>query len=679
MTVGRTVLALLGPLLAVAGGTADEAAKEAFSQPTAALMWPGATRSFLVTPLGGLDNGEWVTQFHCSANKLRADSMTAIRYSSQSLPVASWSLHGGDIMWKFEGVAFPGRSLTSLAVTVKIRATNLGSRSCDAEFRASIEALPRVGGFVAPDVDPSVSHPYTLVASSRSTLVAGWCGGRGRVAASTFQWRLAPGQSESLRVIVPSYLTSRRQLSEWARVPHERRVSEAIEMWSKLLDGGMQLTLGDPDVEGAYRSALVVLLGCTQRDGDRLVPLGNPFQYRDVWLRDGARCITALAVAGQTATSRALAAGLLDYQWPQGPFLSHRGQLDGNGQALWAFEQALLRPGPSDSVARFASAALSAWRWSEGERATTTILGLPFSGLMPYCEPRDNELQNGRAQLIGTDAWSIAGYRATARLLLATGRPTEAAQVERSRRAYLATFQSMLRSLPVTDIPPSWQLVGKDWGNLSVAFPCEALPPSDLRCQTVAERVWRESPEPGLVRYGGGDSVHTYLSADLATWALLVGRREDADRVLSALLRWRTASGGSPEIFDLSRRDFGANYPPHATAAAAIVTLIRNMVVFDDDDTLRLTLGARSKWWAHGGVQHAPTRWGLLDLRFRVSGDSAAWTWTPVPVPTSLTLPPGTSLADSQRVQALSAHQILAPPYASEMRVRLSARQNGAP
>jgi hypothetical protein len=42
--------------------------------------------------------------------------------------------------------------------------------------------------------------------------------------------------------------------------------------------------------------------------------------------------------------------------------------MDGTGQALWAFEQVLLRPAPARDVRRFAEASLLAWRALERQR-----------------------------------------------------------------------------------------------------------------------------------------------------------------------------------------------------------------------------------------------------------------------------------------------------------------------
>src|SRR5204863_443990 len=79
--------------------------------------------------------------------------------------------------------------------------------------------------------------------------------------------------------------------------------------------------------------------------------------------------------------------------------------------------------------------------------------------------------------------------------------------------------------------------------------------------------------------------------------------------------RWRAGSGAGAELFSRAGA-FGRNLPPHPTSAAALVALTRNALIFDDGDTLQLTLGARDRWWKGSRVTHAPTRWGSIDLQF---------------------------------------------------------------
>jgi hypothetical protein len=450
--------------------------------------------------------------------------------------------------------------------------------------------------------------------------------------------------------------------------------------WDDATSGGLQLSLGDPETERAVRAARVVLLLCRERSGTHWVPTGGPFQYHDVWLRDGARVVAALSVAGHAREARELADGLALFQWPMGAFVSQRGQLDGNGQAVWAFAQAALRPAPDSTVARYADLALSSGAWLEAQRRLGGSARLPFGALLPFAEPRDGELT--RAQLVGNDAWAIAGLESGARLLHAAHRDAEAAHLDSLRSAHVASFVAALARTGRRDLPPSWQGVGLDWGNLAVAWPCRALPASDPHCAALAERVWHTAGDEGLASYGSPDSLHGYVGADLGTWALLAGRRADAERVLGALLRWRDATGGSAELFSRAERDYGGNLPPHPTGAAAIVQLVRNMLVYDDGDTLQLTLGARERWWRGARIEGAPTRWGTLALRFERRGAQAHWEWNAVPVWTALTLPPGTTLAAAPAGPlhgAPGGRTVLAPPGVTRADVALRASGGGRP
>ena len=103
---------------------------------------------------------------------------------------------------------------------------------------------------------------------------------------------------------------------------------------------------------------------------------------------------------------------------------------------------------------------------------------------------------------------------------------------------------------------------------------------------------------------------------------------------------------------------------------------MRNCLVFDEGDTLRLTLGARTSWWRGARLARAPTRWGNLDLEFRQEGAAAEWRWTPVPVWSVLTLPPGARMsgAPAPPLKAgASDGEVVAPPGTRSARVTLAA------
>src|SRR5262249_33197972 len=262
---------------------------------------------------------------------------------------------------------------------------------------------------------------------------------------------------------------------------------------------------------------------------------------------------------------------------------------------------------PDTAVARLAAQALKACQWSEWQRQLGRSTGWPYGRMLPFADPHDGEL--AQAQLVGNDLWMLAGYPATARRCGAAGRKDDSAKVEAWRAAYAQDFADALARRGSRDVPPCWQGEGRDWGNLTAAWPAGVLDPSDPRCERLARRVWGAVGGPGFLSYGDRDSLQSYVGADLGTWAMLADQPETADTVLAATLRWRNASGAGAELFSEKHRDYGWNLPPHPTSAAALIALVRNALIFDDRDTLALTLAARDLWWNGAAVHGAPTRW----------------------------------------------------------------------
>lgn len=673
-------LALVGLALTVVCSRAPvpfdaDAIEEAYVPSTAALMWPGASRGFQITPEGDLYNGEWRLRVRASAGAESASAPRAIAFEQRWMPIAGWTRRSGPIGWQFEALALPEEAPrdSGLLLSLVCRARNLGSAPAEARLSLDLEPPPGDPVFVAWDAPEDPSPPLAWGRSGAETVHA-WSETAGGGASLRPSWTLAPGQSGEVRIVVPTYPTEAARLERSGRRAHQDWAAEVRRRWNRELGRGTAFELGDPEVENALRAARVLLLSCRERRGDRWIPIGGPFHYRDVWLRDGARLIYALAVAGHVPEARALAISFLEFQWPNGVFLSQRGQLDGTGQALWALEQALLRPAPAGDLERVASAARRAVSWMEGQRDAGRASGLRFGAMMTYSEPHDAELAHGRAQLVGTDLWCLRGYQAAAALMRAAGRAGEADSVDAARTRYRAEFLAALERTGRPDVPPAWQPVGRDWGNLTAVWPCAVLPPDDPRYAALAARLWEKSGGAGLVRFGDqAEMQHYYLGADLAMWALLTGRRGAADSVLAAMLAWRSASGAGAEMFGLDGA-YGRNPPPHPTSAAALVTLVRNALIFDDGDTLRLTLGARERWWRKSRVRRAPTRWGLLDLALQAEGSTAEWRWTKVPAWTALTLPPGFRLSGEPEPplrRGRTPAEVLAPPGTGSARVRI--------
>ena len=702
---------------------------DAYARSAGALMWPGATRAFEVTPEGNLYNGAWALDMAPASDGVSAAPPRTVACEDRWCPVLRWTRHCGRVRWDFEAVALPEPTpglfaargflsrglaaqarmddrraedaairsyppeqieqllqrtrrpaerdpadLAGLLVSLRVRVHNGEERRVaarlDLAFRTGTEADPWLDG------DSTRLVPIAAGWSARAANdpVLGWSAAGDEGPSRRLAWELAPGGDAVADLVLPVYPTPSRLLARWARVPHERRVEEARSYWRREVERGTRYELGDPEVETALLAARVVLLSLRERRGRDWVPIGGPFHYRDVWLRDGARAMTALALSGYVSEARSMARSFLMFQWPHGPFMSQTGQLDGSGQALWAFDQVLSRPAPDPDVGRFADAALRAVGAIERQRATTRDeAGGRFPGMLPITDPHDNE--KIKAQIVGNDAWSIAGYRSALRLLTAAHRTRDADSVRAQLARYTSDFQAALARTAQPDIPPSWQGGGIDWGNLVVGYPAAVLPANDARLDRLAHRYFVPIGGAGIGYCCDARYFHTYVAVDLGTWALLAREPATADSTLAAELHWRTASGAASETFTQGALDFEANLPPHPTAAAALITLVRNQLVFDDGDTLQLTLGARNRWWRGARVTGAPTRWGDIDLAFHAKDGVAEWQWTPVSAWTELTLPPGFVRAGALPAGArpgADAATILVPPSAGRASVALA-------
>lgn len=693
---------------------------DAFARPTAALMWPGATRSFLVDSDGSLYNGYWRVDVLASADSTRAAAPNRIWFEDRWRPIAHWSERAGDVVWEFEAVSLPApdapfaelrrdveawsavsgdrrardserRTLTTadrnrwdhlvvgasrrltlaagedvpMLVSVLVTARNVGHRPHHVSLELKLSPARAAEAWYQGGALRSL--PRWGWANSATDSAIAWSSDSPAGRSTKNEAVLQPAASLTQRFIAASHAIPAARLVQWARKPHATRAQESREYWSRETARGTKFKLNDPEVESAVRAARVVLLSCRERRGGHWVPLGNPFQYRDVWLRDGARAIAALSVHGYTVEARALSESFLVWQAVHGPFVSQGAQLDGTGQALWAFGQANLRPKSGSGLSEYTDAAFEAWQWAE--RIRGRYAGSVSPGLMPPANPQDNEMVAG--QLIGTDAWTIAGYAETERLLRTSGRAKEADQVKASLQQYRAEFVSALATTESRDLPPSYKNRGYDWGNLAVAYPCQALPTNSPRLAALADRYWARATRPGLGYWASPDSLHGYVGADLATWSMRAGRRDETERALAALLDWRDASGAACELFT-SDGNFGRNLPPHATSAAALLQLVRNCVIDDDGDCLALTQGARERWWRGSRIERAPTRWGQISLTFDQRDRVAHWKWTPVPVWTELTLPPGTVLATRVAPpfrRGSRPDRILVPPGIGEARI----------
>ena len=586
----------------------------------AAIGEPGVKRAFQVGPGAAVWTGQMSYRWSLADDPNAV--ATPVAFESDGVPVAHIDLLGARESLAVEAAAVPDAAVgdSSLLMSVRVRVTwraaapgecalalDMDDRTPTPGVRAW-DAWPRAGPPHWDGVDPfwNGGHVARLPDGFTTTFTD-------RGFRAVWRRRLAHGEQADWTFAIPLYPVAPGSPLPHSRIPtraHDEVVAGSRRAWRERLARSTAVLTGRPEYDALERAALVTLFLCEERSGPHLVPIGNPFQYRDVWLRDGARSVRALALSGEPGLSADAARAFLAFQRPSGAFISQRGQLDGTGQAMWTFEQAASQP-PDGRLAReLLPAALRGARWLRAQSDSTRAMHLPWPGLLPCGDPQDNELV--RAPLVGNDAWAIAGASAAARLARLAGDEPAAVECAELADTLRARFARALAREPGDDVPPSWPGRGRDWGNFAVSYPTRVLPPVDPRVRRLVDR----GLERGLAGYGPADTLHAYLGADLAMTALLDGRGDVARAYLDSLLAHSSSTLGQAELFSCLDGGFGANLPPHATAAATALDLVHALVAIEDGDTLVLGAGLTADMWPRAGVARAPTRFGTLSASF---------------------------------------------------------------
>ena len=616
---------LLVPLAAGCAGTLTrirgtpfdpDSIPEAYARSTAALMWPGATRAWQITPAGDLYNGEWQVRLVPSRGRLGRRARV-IAFEERWRPVAHWTRARGR-----RALGLRGRR------AARARPARLGPDRFDRRSRRSTPgARPRPAGSRSASAPAARRHSWPSTRRERrgraalgdGRLAPTPCraGARALRAARTRRvtWTLAPG-GQPQRAPRPAHLPrDRRARSRAGRAcPHERRVGEARRYWDAR-GRARRPRSASAIPRSSARSAPreVTLLSLRERRGPHWVPIGESLPVpRRLAAGRGARdprargsWATRARRAGCARASRAaVAAGRVPE--PARTARRHRpGAVGVRAGAAAARARRFRRPLRRRRRARLALGRVAA--------RSGPPVGL---GVRRACCPTGIRATRElvRAQLVGQRR---LGARGIPRRGAAAARPPAARR--RPRRSN-ALARALSRRLPAgarahaarRDVPPSWQGAGRDWGNLAVVHPmrrrCRA---GDPRVRALARRVWAAAGGAGA-----RDLRHARLRCS-TTWRRprhlgaargRAGGGGQRARGHAALAHARAAARA--ELFSRSSREFGVNLPPHGTSAAALANLLRDALVFDDGDTLRLTLGARARWWNGARVQRAPTRWG---------------------------------------------------------------------
>ena len=441
-----------------------------------------------------------------------------------------------------------------------------------------------------------------------------------------YKLTLAPRQSQTLVFKMPVQPVPLGEAGELRSAGFDEHLRETTEWWKRELDRGIRIELAERKVTDTFRANLAYIMIARDKVNNDYIQTVNKFQYHAFWLRDGAYLVRAYDVAGYHDLARQCLEFFFRFQRPDGNFVSQEGQYDGWGQTLWAFGQHYRFTRDDAFAERVLPAVRRAVSWLREARRSD-----PFR-LIPATNPRDAEFTRVAAHIPGYNLWALAGLKNAIHLARACGSAEDQRLFQEEHDDLAGTLWKILDDVTAkTDgyIPPGIdQPNGQDWGNMNLLYPEQNLPPFDRKVTGTIEGT-RAKYQEGLMTYAG--RLHHYLTMKNTENFIVRGDQKKALDELYAILVHTSATHAGFEwgVKAWGDRDFGNNLMPHGWFGAKYISVIRNMLLREEQNDLHLLSVLSPAWTGTGqrvAVRNAPTYFGTLgfEANFRDNGMTLA-------------------------------------------------------
>jgi hypothetical protein len=444
---------------------------------------------------------------------------------------------------------------------------------------------------------------------------------------------LPAGGSETAVLCLPYHALEKPGDSaalDLAQLDFDRWQARTCQFWENLLARGAQLDLPEGKVRESYLASLVYqFIG---RDKGEL-HAGEGF-YDEIYLRDGAYQAISLAQAGYLDEARESLGFFPYYQRENGQFLSHEGQLDANGYAVWGLVEYGLLTGDNAWLEKHSPRIEKALAFSRDARRTETDPDSPFFGVLPKAPADGENLWAGKNHILGYDWWNLRAVQSAAEAARRLGKSGDAATLESEFEEYRSAILRAIDRTGLPYLPPSYEKEGTHWGNLEAVFPTPLINPLDSRLTATLDFVREsfgkgEGARPGFIEgvmqwTPKTNAIHPYMSLFVTNTHIIRGEQDKAVDGFYSFLLHSTSSQGFPEgVYDQKREAWGGTVP-HLWAAALYVTTLRNMLVREEGHDLHLLSAVPPGWLEPGKkirFENVPTRFGAISLTMAAAKD----------------------------------------------------------
>ena len=245
------------------------AVSDPFARKTAALMWPGAHRAFLIDG-ETIFNGEWAISFRLMRDGHHVAGPRGVAFEAGSPPCVTWQQGDSLLESTASAVALPTSAAPGapFIVSLEFELTNPDAVPHDVRLEACL-SRPVHYPFAAQDGMGLPPGALTWRVGSATDTVAAL--GPSDAADSTLvvKARVGPGAEQRWRFLLASHPLELQTLERAKRSPHAEWKRKAVRAWRSRCARASQLAVGDPTLESAVEQALFVLVACTEDEPAR--------------------------------------------------------------------------------------------------------------------------------------------------------------------------------------------------------------------------------------------------------------------------------------------------------------------------------------------------------------------------------------------------------------------------
>lgn len=437
---------------------------------------------------------------------------------------------------------------------------------------------------------------------------------------------LKPGEERTLDFKMPyTPIPSGSPLvSELRNASFSDYLERTVNFWQNIFSQGIDISVPESKVVNTFKTNLVYDLIARNKEDGQYVQKVNDFQYHAFYLRDASHIVHMYLLSGYDRIARQCLEFFPRWQQPNGNFVSQGGQFDGWGQTMWVYGQYYRLTHDKKFAEEVYPSVLRAFDWLVKARASDPL------HLMPETSPGDNEEISGH--ITGHNFWALNGLRSMEVISEGLGKTEDAKKFEAEYSDLYNTLTARLNVVTSKTggyIPPGLDGAnppGQDWGNMNTLYPGILFRPFD-RMVTATLDSTRAKYREGVMTYADGMFLHDYLTMRNTENELVRNEQETVLKEFYALLVHTSSTNAGFEfaIHPWGTREFDGNLAPHGWYAAEIRTLIRNMMVREQQGDLHLLSCISPDWVKEGrevSVRHAPTYFGEVNfvLAFRKGG-----------------------------------------------------------